>query len=410
MLTTNVSVSMENPYSMQVSVPPLGFIVSLAGCEKGSLLKTAIASTPVIPVKPGNDLEVNVTAMVLSLPAELTKACHDSKLSPMDNFLGTYLHGQDTVVYVSGSGAQLGDDTPAWLIDFLESITVPIPFPGHALDNVINSFGLKDVDIDLPSPIAEPGSPDSFPRLSATIEASIAIPDGMDMSLDISGLRAMANVSYHAENFGILDLHRWIPAESEILDKDGHHVLRVQGKVKNAPLNVTDYDVFQDLVSQILFGPGKTHLGIAGDADLDVSTGLGGFIIRNIPVQGNITLDLFPDFAAVPMPSAKDIRVGSSTPQSMNLDITVSAENPTSWSAVIPYANFHVYDEDIKLGNATIENVAIRPGTNEFDVSIAWDPLGSGGEEAVKAGSDLIGKYVSGTSHPHRKMPCTHKY
>jgi hypothetical protein len=388
---------MENPYNMQLSVPSLGFTVSLAGCEPGTLLKTAIATTPIIPIAPGKDIQMEVMAMVQSLPAELTNVCHHSRLSPMDQFLGTYLHGEETVIYVSGSGAHLGDDAPEWLVEFLETVTVPIPFPGHALDNVIDSFDLTDVNIDLPLPFAEPDSPEALPRLSATVAATIAIPDGLNVSVDISRLRAMANVSYHEDMFGVLDLHKWIPAETDVIKRENHRLLRVQGKVKDAPVDVKDYDVFEDLAQQILFGTGKTELEIKGDSDIDLSTGLGSFIIRQIPIQGNITLSgMMPNFSTIPMPTAKDINVGNTTPHSMVLDIKVHAENPSNWSALIPYANFHVFDGETLLGNATIEDVAIVPGENEFAVHIIWDPLGSGGEDAVKAGEDLIGKYVSG--------------
>ena len=128
-----------------------------------------------------------------------------------------------------------------------------------------------------------------------------------------------------------------------------------------------------------------------------MSTGLGNFVIRRIPVHGNVTLsNMLPDFSTIPMPTAKDLSVSNTTPHSMALDIKVQAENPSRWSAVVPYANFHVFDDTILLGNATVENVTIVPGANSFDVHIIWDPLGSGGQEAVEAGEVLIGKYISG--------------
>lgn len=391
---------------MKLSLPSLGFVISLAGCEPGTLLKTAIATTPKIPVEPGKEIKADVMAMIQSLPTDLTNVCHHSQLSPMDQFLSTYLHGEEATVWVSGSGAHLGPDAPDWLVGFLETITVPVPFSGRGLDNVIDSFNLTDVKIDLPSPFADPDSPAGKTRLSATIGAQIAIPEGLNVTLDISRLRAMANVSYHEDMFGVLDVHKWIPTESEIFDNEGRPFLRVKGKVRQAPVDVTDYDVFEELVQQILFGSKDTELGIKGDADIDLTTGLGNFVIRKIPVQGNITLsDIMPDLGMIPMPTAKDLTVRDTTPHSMVLDIKVHAENPSPWSAVIPYANFHVFDDTFHLGNATVENVTIVPGENNFDVHIMWDPLGSGGPEAVEASEELIGKYISGQSPISFKPP-----
>ncbi|KAI5854431.1 hypothetical protein BZA05DRAFT_443929 [Tricharina praecox] len=390
-ILANVSVVIENPYPFAFDVSPLGFEVSLPGCKSDSHIKTASATSSQISIKPKTDIVVDVAGLIRSLPAGLTAVCPNNNLSPMDQFLGNYLHGQEAVVYVGGDGVNYGGRAPAWLVELLRSVTVPIPVPGNTFDNVVQSFGLSHVSIKLPG---ESGN--VAPLLSATVEAVIALPKEMTLPINITQLRALADVSYEQHAFGTLNIKEWIPATSErIPGKD--NLLRVSGVVTDAPLDVTDYDTFGEVVRKILFGGGKAiNLGINGTADADINTSLGEFIVRKLPASGNITLDGLPDFTALPFPTLNDIVIESTTEDSMNLKISVSAENPMPWEAFIPYSNIVMSHDGFIIGNGTIKNMHVVPGKNSIVVSASWDPKRYGGERGVKAGEELLGNYISG--------------
>ena len=143
----------ENPYPLAFEVPPLGFRVSLPGCEPDSRVAAVVATSSWIRIQPRTPISVDVSGLVRSLPADLTTACPSTELSPMDAFLGKYLHGEKAVVFVSGDGSNVDGKAPAWLVELLSSVSVPVPFPGHSFDNVIQSFGLSHVKIKLPAEI-----------------------------------------------------------------------------------------------------------------------------------------------------------------------------------------------------------------------------------------------------------------
>ena len=390
-ILANVSVVIENPYPFAFGIPPLGFEVALPGCKRDSKIKTAGATSSEIDIKPKTDIVVDVAGLIRSLPAGLTAACPNNDLSPMDQFLGNYLHGEKAVVYVGGDGVNHDGRAPVWLVELLRSVTVPVPVPGHTFDNVVRSFGLSHVKIRLPG-----DSGGDAPLLSATVEAVIALPKEMNLPINITRLRALADVSYHEHGFGTLDIREWIPATSErIPGKD--NLLRVSGEVTDAPLDVTDYDTFGQVVQKIIFGGGKAiQLGINGTTDADINTSLGEFIVHKLPASGNITLDGLPDFKSLPFPTLNDIAIESTTENSMNLKISVSAENPMPWEAFIPYSNIAMSHDGFIIGNGTIKNMHVVPGKNDIVVSASWDPMTYGGEKGIKAGEELLGKYISG--------------
>ena len=389
-----MSAVIENPYPLAFEVPPLGFQVSLPGCEPDSRVAAVVATSSRIRIQPSTPIAVDVSGLVRSLPVGLTTVCPSTELSPMDSFLGKYLHGKKAVVFVSGDGSNVDGETPAWLVELLRSVSVPVPFPGHSFDNVIQSFGLSHVKIKLPADGNDP------PLLSATVEAIVRLPQDMNIPLNITRLRATAEVSYQHREFGTLDIKKWIPALSKRIP--GKQLLSVRGQVTDAPLNVTDFDVFQQVVQRVLFGGGGVKLGIEGMADADLRTSFGNFVVHNIPASGTINLDGLPDLGSMPPPQLNDIVVDSTTDQSMSFKVSLSAQNPTPWEAVIPYANVLLSNRDgLVLGNGTVTNLHLTEGMNTVVVDAAWDPLGYSGEKGVEAGEELLSNYISGPPPHH---------
>lgn len=394
-LSVNVSCIIQNRYPLEIEVPSLSFAILLSGCEMGDLVHVATAETSYLLVRPRTDIGLGVSGVIRTLPKDLITACPQSHKSPMDRFLGGYLHGKDTVVYVQGLPSP-GSGAPIWLLEFLQSVTLPVPFPKYTFDNIVKSFSLSHVDFKLPIPDAPPGSPEASPRLSASIGALIRLPDGMNYPLNVKRLKATTDVIYEGAKFGTLDLRKWIPAESSRSDKK---YLLVQAEVEEAPLEVTDYAVFEKVVQRVVHGNGKPLvLGINGEIDADINTSLGGFVVRNISAAGNITIDALPSLGSLPQPRVNEITVGSTTPQSVTLRANISVENPTPWAASIPYMNVHIAHKGFILGNASVFDAHILPGNNTLIVEAVWDPRAYGGRKAEKIGTQLLSEYISGKS------------
>lgn len=392
-LTANASIKIENPFPVDFEISSLSFIVLLPGCETNDLVAVATAETSRLLVKPDTDIDLDIAAVIRNLPGNLITTCPQSRISPIDNFLGSYLHGNYSTVYVRGSDTS-GSDAPEWLLEFLRSVTIPLPFPGHKFDNVVKSFSLSNVKFRLPDPNSKPGSPESAPRLSASVGVVVQLPEEINFPIDVKRLRSIADVSYEGKKFGSLNLHKWMLATSS-RSGDGKQ-LQINAVVDDAPLDVTDYEVFEKVVGKLVFGEQPIQLDIKGIADIDIKTNLGEFVISGIPAAGILTLDAFPAPGSLPLPKVNGLVIIDTTSQTITLRINLSINNPTSWEAVVPYMNVNITHENMVLGNASVIDLHVLPGHNTVDVLAIWGPHTHGGDEAEKIGAQLLGEYVSG--------------
>lgn len=290
-MAADVSVTLANDYyPVTLAVPPLAFDILVEGCSPDEpYIMLATALTDETHVEPKQDVEVQVGAIVRRLPETLIQTCPGSAKSPMDALLGSYMNGNETTVYVRGSESP-APGTPAWIPELMRSIVVPLSFPGHTFDNLIRDFSLADVHFGLPSPFADPDSPEAQPRVSAVVKALVGLPEEMDFPIDVSRVRANADVYYKKQKLGELDLSKWQKANSTRVEAQGNATegLAVQSIVKNAPLNITNNDAFADLVQALVFGGKSLVLGIKADVDVETVTALGKFVVREIPAEGKV--------------------------------------------------------------------------------------------------------------------------
>lgn len=286
----NVSITAYNEFPIGLTIPSLGFEVLVPNCNSSqSNIKVASAVTSAIEVHPKSNVTVEAEGIVRELPETLTKACPSSELSPLDNFMKRYLHGEDAEVFVRGKAPESGD-LPRWIGEFIESITVPIQFPGRSLDNFLRNFSLEDVDFKLPSPFADPNDPDSKPRVSGTVQALAAIPADLNINIEVTSLRANGDLIYKGKKFGRLIIEEWQKATSSIINNPGveEDLLKVISRIVNAPIDITDSDTFSDIIQQLLFGDEDIILDVNSTVDAKVSTVLGDLIIRGVPATGKV--------------------------------------------------------------------------------------------------------------------------
>jgi hypothetical protein len=289
-MAADASISLFNDYPVKFTVPPLGFDILVPNCTpEQPFLLLADATTGEIHVVPKQNVNVDVGGIIRQLPDSLTTACPNSDSSPLDLLLNQYIHGDDTTVYVRGSNAPSAD-TPGWIVDLISGVVVPIPFPGHTFDNLIRNFSLADVHFKLPDPSADPNTPEAQPKVSAVVKALVGLPKEMNFPLDVNRVRANADVYYHRKKLGKLDLHKWQNANSTRVEgKDGEPpALLVQSVVQDAPLEITDEDVFTEVVQALVFGSKAVVLGVKADVDVQTVTALGEFVVRRIPAEGKV--------------------------------------------------------------------------------------------------------------------------
>ena len=289
-MAVDASVDLTNEYPVKFTVPPLGFDISVLGCSPDQpYIRLADATTNEIHVEPKRAVKAQVGGFVRKLPDSLIALCPQSNKSPLDVLLGDYIGGNETTIFVQGSDPP-SSGTPAWVADLIKSVTIPLPFHGKTLDGLIRNFSLADVHFGLPEPWADPGSPEASPRISAVVKALVGLPQEMNFPIDVSRVRADADVYYHKNKLGHLDLKQWQKANSTRIEAHGDQEagLAVESIVKNAPLEITDDDIFSEVVQDLVFSGKNVVLGVKAQVDVETETALGKLVVRDIPAEGKV--------------------------------------------------------------------------------------------------------------------------
>ncbi|KAI9789702.1 MAG: hypothetical protein M1816_005877 [Peltula sp. TS41687] len=398
-IAADASVVVSNDFPIELTVPSLTFDALIPNCSPGDLpILLGSATTEQIHIHPHADLEVNVHGVARQLSDELVKDCPNSELSPLDVFVGSYLHGKDTKVYIRGSTSQ-PPDTPHWITELVSSFTVPVPVSGQTFDNLMKNFTLADVHLSMPNPFADPKTPEAQPRLSAVAKASIALPKGIDVPIDVSRVRVNADVLYRKKRLGRLDLRKWQPANStRVASHDGDEViLLVESLVEDAPMKIINAEVFAELAQNLLFGGDGVKLSIDANVDVDMSTPVGAFVLKDIPARGDIMINALPGDASMSDVKVGSMRVVGTTRETLSLQATVNLTNPTDYSIHVPYMDVKFLNNGSVLGHGTVRNMSIVPGQNENIVAEAlWAPWAEDGERGAKVAREVLSQFISG--------------
>lgn len=297
-LAATASITLNADFPFAAMIPAVALSIYVNGCvgdDDDSSILLAESTTPALHVTPEENLVVNVTAYVRRLSEALLQPCPQSQRSPLDTLLKSYIQGEDTTVFVRASETP-APNTPAWLTKLITDFTIAVPFPGHSLGDLIKNFSMTDVQFSLPSFFAEPGSSDAQPRISANVKALVAVPREMDFQIDVSRIRATADVFYESKKLGELDLRQWRQAKSHNIkevDEEGT-ALEIESSVKNAPLNITDDVVFTNVIKALLTSDKSMELSVDADVDVELETTLGTFVIREIPASGAVPVKRKP--------------------------------------------------------------------------------------------------------------------
>lgn len=291
-LGANISVSVYNEYPLSVGIPPLGFEVLVSNCLASEpYIVVAEAFTDEINIKSHANVTANARGVMREIPESLTRACPDTNMSPLDVFMDSYLHGQQTRVFLRGKKLS-GSDTPEWIGDLLESISVPFELPGSSFGSLIRNFTLADVDFKLPSPFADPSDPDSQPRVSGAIQVLADIPQELKLDFGVNSIKADADLLYKKEKLGELNLRHWQEANSTRLFGIGtdQDMLNITSRVVDVPLNITNGSVFAEVMQNILFGK-PIMLDVKSTVDAKLSTVLGTLVVKDIPAEGKVPVN-----------------------------------------------------------------------------------------------------------------------
>jgi hypothetical protein len=287
-ISADVSISAYNKYPVTFTVPPMAFEILVAGCsEDQPFIQLANATTLEVGVLPKEMLRVEARGTVRNLNKNLLSHCPGSTSSPLDALVGGYIHGDDTTLFVRG--ADMPGKTPDWISQLTKSVMVPVPLSGRSVGKLIRKLKIDDVHIGMPNPLADPDSREAQPSVSATIKALVDIPEEMNVPINVNRVRSKPDVFYNGRKLGVLDLDEWHAAKSERTESPGDDMatLVISTSLKDAPIWISDHDVFSDLVQKMIFG-GEVVLGVKATVDVEVMTAVGKVVIRGIPAEGKV--------------------------------------------------------------------------------------------------------------------------
>lgn len=285
-----VSINAFNKYPFEVVIPPLAFDILVPACDpQDPYISVAEANTDPVDIRPQSLVVANVHGVVRGLPDSLTRACPNSESSPLDHILKEYLGGKAPEVFVRGK-ERPGMGTPEWLNQIMSQVVVPVLFPSSSLDKLIRNFTLTDARFTLPDPMAEPDDPAASPKVSGKIQVIAGLPKEMNFGINVTHIRAEADVFYHKKKLGVLDVTKWQSANSTRIsaDKDDGPELKIQSAIKDAPLNVTDGDVLTSVIQELIFLGKTVSLDIKAKVDVKVETVLGELVLKDVPAEGRI--------------------------------------------------------------------------------------------------------------------------
>ncbi|KAK1143086.1 hypothetical protein N8T08_006970 [Aspergillus melleus] len=397
-IDVSVASLIDSPFALRI--PPLGFNVLVPNCSPDDpYISVADVSTKEFPIIPGQMSSFDVVGIVRGLSDELTNTCPGKNHSPLDFLVKSYIRGLRTTVYVRGAETPtLG--TPEWMVDILKSVTVPLSFTGHALDNLVRNFTMSDVHFALPNPLADPDSPESQPRVSALLKVLIGLPKQLDLQMDVPRVRALADVYYHGNKLGVLRLPKWQPANSTIVEGKDSPNLLVEFAMKNAPLDVTDEDILTDVLQALIFEGEPVQLTVAANVDAEVATGLGKFAIRGIPAEGEVNVK--PPYGGTIdqlKPQIESLALGPTTESSFVVNTKINVTNPSPYSASVPFVDLLLVYNTTRVAHVTARDLTIVPGVNSgLPVDLKWSPLELDGLAGRDAGRELMSQYISGSN------------
>ncbi|EEP81928.1 predicted protein [Uncinocarpus reesii 1704] len=380
---------------------------TLPNCAPGdNYILIGNATSDIIEIEPKQPVVASVTGFVYEVPDALTTICPGKTSSPLDLLIQSYIKGLETVVYVRGGSSPT---LPDWLESFFHSITVPVSIPSKGLSNLIKRFSMSNVHFSLPDPFEDPNSPEAQPRVSALVKTVVGLPEEMNVPLNISRVRTIADIYYSDAKLGYIDLQKWQNATVHRIEGGQHSpALLVEFAIKKAPLQIVDEDVFADVVKKVIMDRETIYLDVKANVSAELDTGLGKFVLRDIPASGNITVKAplggggFSDFH----PKIESIRISQTTKSSISLETLVNFTNPTSYSANVPYVDMEVIYNGSRVAHVLGRRLSVSPGLNSLvEIVGLWNPFHGGGSEGVIAGRELISSYISGLNTSVRLSP-----
>ncbi|ORY83095.1 hypothetical protein BCR37DRAFT_392454 [Protomyces lactucae-debilis] len=380
-----LKVFLQSPFD--ITVPSVSVDVLIDGCNNQKILLATGHNAPLDLDSHAKTIQLKALGSVGHLPKQATEPCPNHQPSPLDRLMQLYLAGNDTRVYVRGSSPTQGD--ASWLQQVLSRITIPVDLPGSQSDQLARDIELADVKFNVGGFFRQ-----EKPKISGNVNAVIDVPAGIHVKVDVKGVKILADLIYKGKKFATFESPDWAPASSSFIKPTA---LKVQAQLRDAPVTITDNDVFTSVVSALIGG--NALLDVSGVADVRVSTGLGNLEPHGLPLVakdieiGGLGGGLPSDLESV----IHSLGVVGTTPDSLDLAANVGIQNPTPYGGYVHAINVLMVYNGSVIGSLTGRNITLQPGGNvSVDALLMYDPTLYGhAAENCAAFSQMLSLYLS---------------
>lgn len=94
-------------------------------------------------------------------------------------------------------------------------------------------------------------------------------------------------------------------------------------------------------------------------------------------------------------PTVRSLTITNSTANSLTLEATVDVDNPTEYSAVVPFVDVNILVNNTLLGHVRASNLELHHGVNQNLTALAdWSP--KSGKRGRAIGRELLSQWISG--------------
>ncbi|POS86060.1 hypothetical protein EPUL_003745 [Erysiphe pulchra] len=237
-LAIDASVFIDYNQIIELDIPALRFEILVQGCGVGNFIQLISIRTDFTHLYPRLGSLFQVKGIITELPQPLLQTCPESELSPLENLISNYVHGNNVTVLIRGSNSP-SQRVPDWISEIFSKIRVPLTLPSHKYHGLIRNFTISDINFKLPDLFAEPDSDKASPKLSGHLEAIADIPKEINFNMSVSQARASVDVLYKESKFGELDLHEW--------QKVNSHARRPLRFRENVSVGLEEQNIFDDI-------------------------------------------------------------------------------------------------------------------------------------------------------------------
>lgn len=291
---------------VDAAIPSANVQISIAGCGQELITLATGQNLPVKLHRNESHIAVRAIGECREIPTKALAKCKDTPgLSPVDRIMQQYLAGNATTVYISGIA-----DGHSWIQDLLAQVSIPVDIPGTQADQLARDIELSNVKFNLPSFLGGGGKP----KISGKISGVIDIPADVEVGIEVESIHVLADLLYKKRKFATIESPGWAPATSRFRTS---RELQVEVVLRDAPVTITNQDIFSAILSELLGG--NALVDVTGKGDVRVETSLGQFEAHKLPIEAqDIEIGGF-GFLGDVRPEIKQIGVSKTTLDSMEL-------------------------------------------------------------------------------------------